>query len=78
LAEVASALLPLSLQTIVLVLLNLMKADGNSNEKEKEYIKQIIENFDFGFYTKSKFRLDLELPIVANRLHRWLFLPLCL
>jgi hypothetical protein len=45
----------------VLVLLNLMKADGNSNEKEKEYIKQIIENFDFGFYTKSKFRLDLEL-----------------
>jgi uncharacterized membrane protein YebE (DUF533 family) len=38
-----------------------MKADGNSNEKEKEYIKQIIENFDFGFYTKSKFRLDLEL-----------------
>ena len=45
----------------VLVLLNLMKADGNSNEKEKEYIKQIIENVDFGFYTKSKFRLDLEL-----------------
>lgn len=45
----------------VLVLLNLMKADGNSNEKEKEYIKQIIENIDFGFYTKSKLRLDLEL-----------------
>jgi len=49
------------LENKVLVLMNLMKIDDESSDKEKEYIKQIIENIDFSFFTKSKLRVDLEL-----------------
>ena len=49
------------LENKVIVLMNLMKADGESGDKEKEYISQIIENIDFGFITKAKFKVDLNL-----------------
>ena len=49
------------LENKVLVLMNLMKVDEESNEKEKEYITQIIDNIDFSYFTVAKLRIDLEL-----------------
>ena len=49
------------LENKVIVLMNLMKVDDESNEKEKEYIKQIINNIDFSYYTSAKLKVDLEL-----------------
>jgi hypothetical protein len=49
------------LENKVIILMNLMKADGDSKDKEKEYIKQIIENIDFSYFTTAKLRVDLEL-----------------
>lgn len=49
------------LENKVIILMNLMKVDGVSKDKEKEYITQIIDNIDFSFFTKSKFKVDLNL-----------------
>jgi hypothetical protein len=49
------------LENKVIVLMNLMKVDDESNEKEKEYIKQIIDNIDFSYFTSAKLKVDLEL-----------------
>jgi uncharacterized tellurite resistance protein B-like protein len=45
----------------ILVLLNLMKVDGESGEKEKTYISQIIDKVDLGFVTRTKLQVDLHL-----------------
>jgi uncharacterized tellurite resistance protein B-like protein len=49
------------LENKVIVLMNLMKADGESKDKEKEFITQIIDNIDFSFYTSAKLKVDLQL-----------------
>jgi hypothetical protein len=49
------------LENKIIILMNLMKSDGESKNEEKEYITQIIDNIDFSFYTKSKLKLDLNL-----------------
>lgn len=54
------------LENKVIVLMNLMKIDGNSMEKEKDYISQIIENSDLSFYTKAKFKVDLNLSSLSE------------
>ena len=46
------------LENKVLILMNLMKVDGIFKDKEKVYIKQIIDNIDFSFFTNSKFKVD--------------------
>jgi uncharacterized protein (DUF697 family) len=45
----------------VLILMNLMKADGNSEATEKEFINQIIDASDFSYFTKGKLKVDLQL-----------------
>jgi len=49
------------LENKVIVLMNLMKVDGESGDKEKEFITQIINNIDFSFYTSAKLKVDLQL-----------------
>ena len=38
-----------------------MKVDGESGEKEKTYISQIIDKVDLGFVTRAKLQVDLHL-----------------
>lgn len=49
------------LENKVIVLMNLMKADGEAKDLEIEFINQIIDNIDFSFYTSSKLKVDLQL-----------------
>jgi hypothetical protein len=54
------------LENKVVVLMNLMKADGESKDKEKEFITQIINNIDFSFYTSAKLKVDLQLSSLSD------------